>query len=122
MAFIATVPDADGHERTLGVARAMTDPDNVSAEFGIIVRPEMQGSGLGRVLMDKLIRYQRALGTQRLTASVLAENDRMRQLAQKLGFADQPASGSATMHELTLPLQPPAEPQRRRRGFHFRKG
>ncbi|MCL1961648.1 MAG: bifunctional acetate--CoA ligase family protein/GNAT family N-acetyltransferase [Desulfovibrionaceae bacterium] len=110
MAFIATAPGADGQERTLGVARTLTDPDNVGAEFGIIVRPDMQGSGLGRILMDKLIRYQRAAGTQRITATVLAENSRMRQIAQTLGFVDQPTPGNPATHELTLHLQPSPNP------------
>ena len=105
MAFIATVTGADGQERTLGVARALADPDNISAEFGIIVRPDAQDSGLGRLLMDKLVRYQRAAGTQRLTATVLAENARMRRIGQALGFVDHPTPGNPATHELTLHLQ-----------------
>ncbi|MDO5625239.1 MAG: bifunctional acetate--CoA ligase family protein/GNAT family N-acetyltransferase [Pseudomonadota bacterium] len=105
MAFIATTVGSDGAERTLGVARAMADPDNVSAEFGIILRPETKGSGLGRVLMDKLIAYQRAAGTQYMTALVLLENDRMRKLAKSLGFAESPVPGDASMVELKLALQ-----------------
>jgi acetyltransferase len=43
--------------------------------------------------MDKLIRYLRAHGTQKLVATVLRENQRMLALAQELGFhpsAEQP--------------------------------
>ncbi len=108
MAFVATVAEPGGEERTLGVARALADPDNVGAEFGIIVRPEMKGTGLGRILMDKLIRYQRAAGTQRMTATVLAENARMRQLGQALGFSERPTPDEPDTVELTLPLQPAA--------------
>ena len=108
MAFIATVPDENGNEKTLGVARAIADPDNIGAEFGIILRPGMKGTGLGRILMDKLIRYQRAAGTQQLVATVLVENDRMRQLGQALGFSETPTPGDATTHQLTLDLQPRA--------------
>ncbi len=82
MAFVAL--DAAG--RTLGVARAVTDPDNVEAEFGIVVRSELKGGGLGRRLMDKLVAYLRGRGTQRLVADVLAENHRMLALARELGF------------------------------------
>ena len=35
MAFVATAPGQDGVEQTLGVVRAIADPDNVEAEFGI---------------------------------------------------------------------------------------
>lgn len=109
MAFIATVPGDNGDEKTLGVARAIADPDNVSAEFAIILLPEMKGSGLGRILMDKLIRYQRAAGTQQMVATVLTENQRMRQLAQGLGFSDQPTPDDGSTHELTLDLQAEAK-------------
>lgn len=88
MAFIATTPAGDGSERTLGVARALADPDNVEAEFGIILRPELKGTGLGRLLMERLIAYQRQAGTQRLVALVLTENRRMRELARELGFVE----------------------------------
>lgn len=106
MAFIATQLDEQGMERTLGVVRAMTDPDNVEAEFAIILSPDRKGSGLGRILMEKIIAYQRAAGTQRMTATVLAENERMRKLARSLGFAEAPVPGDASTVALSLPLQP----------------
>jgi len=106
MAFIATAPGPDGMERTLGVARAITDPDNVGAEFGIIVRPEFKGSGLGCLLMDKLLRYLRAAGTRELSAQVLVENTRMRALGQRLGFTET-SIGEGTLR-LTLDLTAPA--------------
>jgi acetyltransferase len=108
MAFIATVPDEGGQEKTLGVARALADPDNFGAEFGIIIRPELKGSGLGRILMDKLIRYQRGSGTQQLTAVVLTENRRMRKLAQALGFRETETPNDETTLQLLLELQQPA--------------
>ena len=104
MAFVATVREAGGSEKTLGVARALADPDNIGAEFGIILRPELKGGGLGRILMDKLIRYQRAAGTQELTAIVLAENDRMRQLAKALGFQEKALPEDAGTLALNLNL------------------
>ena len=105
MAFIATVPGPDGQEKTLGVARAIADPDNLGAEFGIILRPELKGSGLGRILLDKLIRYQRAAGTERLVATVLTENRRMRELARALGFSEHAQPGDAGTLALALDLQ-----------------
>lgn len=104
MAFIATARDAEGQEQTLGVARAVTDPDNVNADFGIILRPELKGSGLGPLLMDKLIRYQRGVGTENLVAMVLAENERMRKLARSLGFSETPVPGEPGTLSLTLQL------------------
>lgn len=86
MAFVAVAPGPDGAPQTLGVVRAMTDPDNVEAEFGVIVRSDLKGGGLGLVLMRKLIAYLRRQGTARLVAHVLDQNGRMLKLAQQLGF------------------------------------
>jgi acetyltransferase len=88
MAFVAQAPGPDGQMQTLGVARAMVDPDNVDAEFGVIVRSELKGSGLGHLLMQKLIAYLRSQGTQRLVATVLDYNERMLKLARELGFEE----------------------------------
>ncbi len=89
MAFVATAPGQDGVEQTLGVVRAVADPDNVEAEFGIIVRSEIKGEGLGELLMTQIIDYLRQHGTQRLVATVLNENTRMLQLARDLGFREE---------------------------------
>jgi acetyltransferase len=88
MAFVALAPGPDGQLQTQGVVRAITDPDNVTAEFGVIVRSELKGSGLGLLLMQKLIAYLRAQGTQRLVATVLDYNERMLKLAKELGFEE----------------------------------
>lgn len=88
MAFIATAPGPDGQLQTLGVVRAMTDPDNLEAEFGVIVRSDLKGSGLGLLLMQKMIAYLRSQGTQRLVATVLDYNERMLKLARELGFKE----------------------------------
>ncbi|MCZ2406895.1 MAG: bifunctional acetate--CoA ligase family protein/GNAT family N-acetyltransferase [Burkholderiales bacterium] len=105
MAFVATVPDAAGGERTLGVARALVDPDNVEAEFGIILRPELKGGGLGWLLMEKLIAYLRAAGTRRLVAMVLTENRRMRELGRALGFVETRLPQDPDLRYLALELQ-----------------
>jgi len=109
MAFVAVAPDpADpaGAEQTLGVVRAVADPDNRAAEFGIIVRSDLKGQGLGELLMDKLIRYLRAHGTQRLVGSVIGENWRMRELARDLGFVEGPVEDGDRSCPIELELQP----------------
>ena len=87
MAFIAVRNRPDGTQETLGVVRAVIDPDNVDAEFGIIVRSDLKGRKLGEVLMRKLIGFLFDRGTQRLVGDVLRENTGMRELARSVGFA-----------------------------------
>jgi acetyltransferase len=104
MAFIALAERPNGTPETVGVVRAVTDPDNIEAEFAIIVRSDLKGRGLGRMLLDKLVRYQRSRGTQRLVGEVLHENEAMRQLARDIGFrVDAEASdGGSLRHVLEL--------------------
>jgi acetyltransferase len=105
MAFVALATGPDGQLQTLGVVRALTDPDNIEAEFGVIVRSELKGSGLGLLLMEKLIAYLRTQGTQRLVASVLDYNERMLKLAKELGFKEVPvATEGADTKDIFLSL------------------
>ena len=107
MAFIAERPatgDGRGPE-TLGVARAVCDPDNDVAEFAVLVRSDLQGRGLGRVLMDTLSATLRAGGTRRLVGDVLAHNDRMRALMRRLGFRQVPGGIANDAVRYELPLQ-----------------
>jgi acetyltransferase len=108
MAFIAVAPGPDGVDETLGVVRAIADPDNLDAEFGVIVRSDLKGRGLGRLLMDKLIRYQRARGTQRIVGDVILENTGMRELARRLGFVEQPAEDGDGCCAIRLDLRAPS--------------
>ena len=113
MAFIATRATPDGGEETLGTARATVDPDNLTAEFGVIVRSDTQGSGLGHRLMTKLINYLRERGTQRLVGVVLRENKAMLELAQRLGFKEEanpsdPGDHNTRFVSLDLQPSPPA--------------
>jgi len=103
MAFLATGPD-DRHEpETLGVVRAVLDPDNLTAEFAVVVRSDLKGQGLGSALMHKLLRYLRARGTPRCVGQVLKENGAMLALCQSLGFTQQP-SDDETIVEVVLDL------------------
>jgi acetyltransferase len=104
MAFIATAPAADGGEETLGVVRALCDPNNQDAEFGVIVRSDLKGQGLGRCLMHKMIGYLRQRRTQRLVGQVLRENTPMLALMQQLGFVVESAPEDAGMLVVSLTL------------------
>ena len=86
MAFIASRTNEAGEPETLGVSRVATDPDNIAAEFAIIVRSDLKGKGLGSLLLEKLIAYCRARGTQRVVGRVLSSNTRMLALAREFNF------------------------------------
>lgn len=96
MAFIAT-RSAGTQSETLGVARAVADPDNDTAEFAVLVRSELKGKGLGALLMNKLLAYCRLRGTRQLVGEALPENERMLQLARRLGFSLAPPGQQGTV-------------------------
>lgn len=105
MAFIAVRTLPDGALQTLGVVRAVIDPDNINAEFAIIVRSDLKSDGLGNLLMRKMIRFLSSRGTQKMVGDVLPENTAMRALAIRLGFAVDAAgpNGDAMHFVLTRP-------------------
>jgi acetyltransferase len=105
--FVATAPMAGGGEETLGVVRALCDPDNIQAEFGIVVRSQLKGGGLGRRLMDKLLTTLRGKGTVWLIANVLKENHRMLAMARQLGFTVTNEPHEPGVQVLRLCLSPP---------------
>ena len=109
MAFVATRPVAGGGEETLGAVRVVIDPDNQDAEFGVIVRSDIKGGGLGRKLMEKMMAHLRERGTHRMVGNVLTENTGMLALARALGFEESTPAGDLNDHGLrcvTLELAP----------------
>lgn len=104
MAFIAVRNLPDGTSQTLGVVRAVIDPDNVDAEFAVIVRSDLKTRGLGRILMRKMIAFLSGRGTQRMVGYVLRENEAMRKLARSLGFEPVAAPTDADAVFLALNL------------------
>jgi acetyltransferase len=108
MAFIAVGRDADGSEEILGVARACADRDRLTAEFAVLVRSDLKGRGLGRLLMEKLIRYCRARGLRELWGSILTENAPMKHLAHSLGFRVR--GTECSVDEVVLDLQTQSPP------------
>ncbi len=87
MAFIAVSEHGPGRFETLGVVRAVADPDNIAAEFAIIVRSDLKGQGLGPILFKKLIDYCRSRGTRELVGEALADNQRLIGLTRRFGAA-----------------------------------
>lgn len=86
MAFVAVRQKNDGPE-IIGVTRALSDPDNIDAEFAVLVRSDLKGLGLGSELLEKMIQYTRSHGLTRLTAVTMPNNRGMIGLAKKLGFS-----------------------------------
>ncbi len=85
MALIATVEE-DGHEKQIGVARYVINPDGESGEFAIVVADERQKQGVGSSLMKGLMELARYHRLRTIEGSVMAENRDMLALMCSLGF------------------------------------
>ena len=86
MALVATVPHESGGDEVLGVSRISADPDNEFAEYGVMVRSDLKGIGLGYRLMEEIIAYARSRGIQHIFGEVLRENTTMLTMCDELGF------------------------------------
>lgn len=87
-----------------GISRLSSDPDKEMAEFGLVVRTDLQGRGLGRALLEELIRYAKADGIARIDGFVLKDNTKMLQLCRELGFRAHLDSGDPGLSIVSLRL------------------
>jgi acetyltransferase len=86
MALVAVERGADGAPEIMGVVRISADPDNVRAEYAVLVRSDFKGHGLGWRLMNEILRYARERGLRVVHGQVLRENTTMLRICRELGF------------------------------------
>ena len=101
MAFVAL--SANGEE-LLGASRLAADPDNIRAEYAVMVRSDLKGKGLGWQLMQHLIAYARTEGIQELFGDVLAANVTMLEMCRELGFSVHYDPADETLRQVRLSL------------------
>ena len=78
--------DPDDPDLLWGGARIAADADNRRAEYSVTIRSDKQGLGLGRICFERVLDYARARGIEEVWGTVLAENEGMLGLAERLGF------------------------------------
>lgn len=87
MGLIAVGPDPETGETIMyGVVRINADPDNLRAEYAVMVRSDMKGQGLGYILMNKILDYARSRSIKEVYGEVLRENTNMLNMCRALGF------------------------------------
>ena len=104
MALVLADDGIPGEQDIHAVVRLSADPDNVEGEFAIIVQHELAGQGLGRLLMDRILRHARSRGIGRVWGVTLRENQRMRGLSKAMGFSQRvdPEDPSLVRMEIEL--------------------
>ena len=77
-------------EQIIGVSRYITNPDQTSAEYALVVADAYKGQGLGSRLMLSIMEFARAKGLAQIDGLVLANNPNMLRLMTGLGFKVHP--------------------------------
>lgn len=85
-ALVVSEPLPPGEALVGAVARVSIDQGTRNAEFAILVSHYVAGMGLGRQLMQRLVRWSRGKRLDRLYGDVLEYNQPMLSLADSLGF------------------------------------
>jgi acetyltransferase len=103
MALVAMEGEAE-HERMLGAARIINEPDGKSAEFAVLVSDPWHGQGIGAQLLEKLVHIGRERGLETIWGYVLPDNTTMLHLGRKVGFSST-YDTDVEMNVLTIDLR-----------------
>jgi len=96
MALVAVIGEA-ADERIIGVARYAADNER-ECEFAVVVADDWQCRGVGTTLVPLLFEHAAREGFELIYGTVLADNQRMIELAQWLGLTvDAPRDGETTV-------------------------
>jgi len=89
----------------LGAVRLHADADYDRGEYGILIRSDLKGHGIGWRLMTIMIEYAQWLGLNIVEGQVLRENSTMLAMCQSLGFKTRLDPDDPTVMVVTLPVQ-----------------
>jgi acetyltransferase len=84
MAFLALEKESG---ELAGIVRLSSDPDHQVAEYGLLVRSDLKGHGLGWALLNHLVDYAAHDGLKRIEGIVLSENETMLTMCREFGFS-----------------------------------
>ncbi|HET6787946.1 MAG TPA: GNAT family N-acetyltransferase, partial [Aquabacterium sp.] len=73
--------------RIIGVSRYITNPDQSSCEFSLVVADDFAGKGIGSRLMESIMDVAREKGLAEMEGLVLTSNGGMLKLMRSLGFS-----------------------------------
>ncbi|MFG6458154.1 GNAT family N-acetyltransferase [Roseateles sp. BYS96W] len=95
----------DERERIVGVSRIITNPDQTSCEFSLLVADDFGGKGLGSRLMEGITDAAREKGLSDIEGLVLTNNTDMLKLMRGLGFTVKPYPEEPDFRLVTRSLQ-----------------
>lgn len=105
MGLVAVAPNPEtGLTEMYGIVRIAADPDNLHAEYAVMVRSDMKGKGLGFMLMNRILDYARKAGIKEIFGEVLRENTSMLAMCRTLGFVRKETPNDPGVIEVRIEL------------------
>src|SRR3546814_500309 len=101
---MALVAIDEGSGEMLGAVRLLADANFDRGEYGIMVRSDLKGAGIGWRLMEAMIEVAHWLGLDVIEGQVLRENSTMLSMCRHLGFNVVADPEDATLMLVTLPV------------------
>lgn len=111
MAMVLETLDPLKEPEIVGIAQYFRDPETNFADVGFIVADAWQKKGLGRILVDEMIRLARERGISGMIADVLATNEAMLHLFRDSGLSvDVETEGGISLVEIRFDPEPEEAP------------
>jgi acetyltransferase len=101
IAFVAFDPESGD---MLGAVRLHADANHETGEYGILLRSDLKGLGLGWDLMRFMIEWAKAEGLRMVEGQVLRENSTMLDMCRRLGFSIRNDPDDLDLLIVTLPV------------------
>jgi acetyltransferase len=109
IAFVAF--DRDSGDM-MGAVRVHADASHETGEYGILLRSDLKGLGLGWELMKLMIEWAKVEGLLEVEGQVLRENTTMLEMCRSLGFSIRTDPDDLELRIVTLPIASIDEPER----------
>lgn len=87
MSFVLAGAGPSNELELFGYVQVISDPDKERSEFAILVRSDLTGKGIGRLLLEHVISHARRRGIREIYGESLVDNKAMLKLASALGFS-----------------------------------
>ena len=94
----------------MGAVRLHADANHETGEYGILLRSDLKGLGLGWELMRLMIEWAKAEGLREIEGQVLRENTTMLDMCRSLGFSIRIDPDDPELRLVTLPIAAIEEP------------
>ncbi|MEE1657348.1 bifunctional acetate--CoA ligase family protein/GNAT family N-acetyltransferase [Microvirga sp. CF3062] len=94
----------------MGAVRLHADANHETGEYGILLRSDLKGLGLGWELMRLMIEWAKVEGLREVEGQVLRENSTMLDMCRSLGFSIRIDPDDPELRLVTLPIASIEEP------------